>query len=142
MSRRCYEKFISCVFCTIYFVIFLRSSFFLNKNPIAKRKSRCYNVFNKRNLQSPFHFLISLFSWTPRDCLVNNPGALHVRRPDSQFVRKTSTDRYFPAPLGIVPLCDPRLSICGESPLTMRAQLVCSRKAIGWSARYRSCVRI
>ena len=64
-------------------------------------KYGCYNKRKKKDFQSPFHFLISLFSWTPRDCLVNNPGALHVRRPDSQFVCKTSTDRYFPAPLGI-----------------------------------------
>ena len=45
--------------------------------PLEKEKSGCYNKGKKKHFQSPFHFLISLFSWTPRDRLVNDPGALH-----------------------------------------------------------------
>ena len=54
--------------------------------PLEMENYGCYNKGKKKDFQSPFHFLISLFSWTPRDRLVNDPGALHVRRPDSQFV--------------------------------------------------------
>ena len=41
------------------------------------RKSRCYNIHKEKQFQSPFHFLISLFSWTPRYRLVNDTWALH-----------------------------------------------------------------
>ena len=41
------------------------------------KKYGCYNKDKKKHFQSPFHFLISLFSWTPRDRLVNDSGALH-----------------------------------------------------------------
>ena len=42
----------------------------VNKQQLDKGK--------KKHFRSPFHFLISLFSWTPRDRLVNGPGALLV----------------------------------------------------------------
>ena len=89
---------------------------------------RCYNEGRKKHFQSPFHFLISLFSWTPRDRLVNDPGALHLRRvaADSSYTAGlfsllllgTARYRY---------IWDVRSFYCGESPLTIRAQLVRSR---------------
>ena len=62
----------------------------------------------KVHFQSPFHFLISLFSWTPRERLVIDPGALHVRAgmPRLAIRARLISNLYFPNPLGIAPLCD------------------------------------
>ena len=82
-------------------IIFYLLHTFLIKIPLENRKLRAIMSSREKHFQSPFLFLISLFSWTPRDCLVNNPGALHFRRPDSLSVLKTSGSHYFPNPLGI-----------------------------------------
>ena len=66
---------------------------FLIKMPLEKGKFECYNNHNKTS-QSPFHFLISLFSWTPRDRLVNDPGALHVRLAGQQGRTKVIRNHY------------------------------------------------
>ena len=111
----------TCLFCTILAVVFLPASYLFNKFSLANQKSRCYNEVKKKHFQSPFHFLISLFSWTPRDRLVNDPGALHLRRVAADnactawVVIATAHTRSVSIYCAIS-----NFSICDESPLTMR----------------------
>ena len=50
---------------------------YLIKNPLQTKNQGAIIRPRKEHFQSPFHFLISLFSWTPRYRLVNDTGALH-----------------------------------------------------------------
>ena len=75
--------------------------------PLEKKNCGCYNKGKKKHFQSPFHFLISLFSWTPRDRLVNDPGALHCGdAPTGNTCTAGLYSLHHWVPLGIVSLYD------------------------------------
>ena len=85
----------------------------------------CYNDGRKKIFNLLFIFL-SLFSWTPRDRLVNDPGALHVRRPDSRFVHSAV-------------MIVTALSCCGARHLPQLSKAFVSCRPLPL-ARYRSVI--
>ena len=116
-----------CMFCTVLASVFLLASYLFNKSPIAKQKSRCYNKDKKKHFQSPFHFLISLFSWTPRARLAIDPGALHCGdAPTGNSCTAGLYSLHHWVPLGVVTLCDSGDLHPGESPLTIRVRCAAS----------------
>ena len=67
---------------------------YLIKKSLQRRFHSAIMTTRKVNFQSPFHFLISLFSWTPRERLVIDPGALHVRKAGQPVRTKSGNHRY------------------------------------------------
>ena len=127
---------------------------YLIKNPLQTKNPGAIMRSRKEHFQSPFHFLISLFSWTPRDRLVNDPGALHSRQGRALMRTDEVGNRFCPSPPGIVSLYDTWFSlrrcphrqcvhgwsvfvtplgtaryrfIVGMPPQAFRARLVCYR---------------
>ena len=127
------------VFCFVWFAQFRALFFYSLHTYLIKIPLKCENQgaiirSRKRNFQSPFHFLISLFSWTPRDRLVIAPGALHLWGcPHGQFVLSCvvvftplGTARY----LSVVQ--SQNAPFVGMPPWAIRARLCGSLYTIGY----------